>query len=151
MTRADKVMPGPRRFTVPPSLEELTRLAEAELATVPARFTRRLSDVGIMVEERADRATLSRMRIRSPWHLLGLYHGRSLLGRSFLDPTRMPDRIFLYRQPILLWWVRIRLDLALLVRHVLVHEIAHHFGFTDAGIAAIERRAWEDSKSEPPP
>ncbi|MGH7102033.1 MAG: metallopeptidase family protein [Acetobacteraceae bacterium] len=144
-------MPGARWFTAPPSLEDLTRLAEAELATVPARFTRRLCDVGIMVEERADAATLSRMRIRSPWHLLGLYHGRSLLGRSFLDPTRMPDRIFLYRQPILLWWVRVRLDLALLVRHVLVHEIAHHFGFTDAGIAAIERRAWEDSKSEPPP
>ncbi|MGH7050184.1 MAG: metallopeptidase family protein [Acetobacteraceae bacterium] len=151
MIGADKVMPGARWFTVPPSLEELTRLAEAELATVPACFTRRLSDVGIMVEERADAATLSRMRIRSPWHLLGLYHGRSLLGRSFLDPTRMPDRIFLYRQPILLWWVRMRLDLALLVRHVLVHEIAHHFGFTDAGIAAIERQAWEDPESGPPP
>ncbi|MGH7068490.1 MAG: metallopeptidase family protein [Acetobacteraceae bacterium] len=141
------MIPGAHRFTTPPSWDELTALADRELAAIPRRFARHLADVGIMVEERADEATLSRMRIRSPWHLLGLYHGRSLLGRSFLDPGRMPDRIFLYRQPILLWWVRTGLDLTLLVRHVLVHEIAHHFGFTDAGIEAVERRARDDPKS----
>lgn len=142
-------MPAARIFSTPPSLEELTDLAEAELAQIPERFTRHVAGVAIMVEERADDTTLARLGIRSPWNLLGLYRGRSLLGRSFLDPTRLPDTILLFRKALLLWWIRTGVDLAAAVRHVLVHEIAHHFGFTDAGIAAIERGTADEPGSKP--
>lgn len=141
-------MPAQRIFTTPPSLEELTDLATAELAQIPERFTRHVAGVAIMVEERADERTLAALGIRSAWNLLGLYRGRSLLGRSFLDPTRLPDTILLYRKALLLWWVRTGVDLSAAVRHVLVHEIAHHFGFTDAGIAAVEQRAGDDPGPE---
>lgn len=132
---------GRLRFTTPPSLEELAGLAEVELARIPEQFIRHVEGVGIMVEERADAATLRRLGIVSPWHLLGLYRGRSLLGRSFSDPARFPDTILLFRKALLLWWTKMGIDLEAAVRHVLVHEIAHHFGFTDQGIAAVENAA----------
>ena len=75
----------------------------------------------------------------SAWDLTGLYRGTPLIARSVDDIARQPDLIFLYRQPILLEWIETAEDLPRLVRSVLVHEIAHHFGFSDADIEAIER------------
>ncbi len=132
-------MPAPRSFTTPPSLEDLTRLAEAALAAIPAPLARHLEGVGIMVEEQADETTLDEMDLESPWDLTGLYRGTPLGSRSISDPARMPDTIFLYREPILLEWIETGVDLAALVRNVLVHEVAHHFGFSDAEIAALEQ------------
>ncbi|MCW3473413.1 metallopeptidase family protein [Limobrevibacterium gyesilva] len=133
MTRHD-----PRRFTTPPDLDDITDLAERALAAIPSRLRRHVAGVGITVEEMADDATLDEMGIESAWDLTGLYHGTPLHLRSVGDVARMPDRIFLYRQPILLEWVEEGEDLYRLVRNVLVHEIAHHFGFSDAEIEAIE-------------
>ncbi len=132
-------MPALRSFTTPPSLEDLTRLAEAALAAIPAPLARHLEGVGIMVEEQADETTLDEMDLESPWDLTGLYRGTPLGSRSISDPARMPDTIFLYREPILLEWIETGVDLAALVRNVLVHEVAHHFGFSDAEIAALEQ------------
>ncbi len=75
----------------------------------------------------------------SPWDLTGLYHGTPLTERSVSDIARPPDLIFLYRQPILMEWIETGEDLYRLVRNVLVHEVAHHFGFSDADIEALER------------
>jgi len=86
-----------------------------------------------------DDETLDELGIESGWDLTGLYHGTPLTERSFGDAARQPDLIFLYRQPILLEWVETDEDLYRLVRNVLVHEIAHHFGFSDADIEALER------------
>ena len=97
-----------------------------------------MAGVGITVEEMADDETLDEMGIESPWDLSGLYRGTPLHQRSFGDVARAPDLIFLYRQAILLEWIEEGEDLYRLVRSVLVHEIAHHFGFSDADIAAIE-------------
>ncbi|MDA8050164.1 MAG: metallopeptidase family protein [Rhodospirillales bacterium] len=132
-------MPTGRSFTTPPSIEDLTRLAEAALAAIPRRLARYLKGVGIMLEERADEATLAEMGLDSPWDLTGLYRGTPLGNRSVSDPARMPDTIFLYREPILLEWIESCVDLGALVRNVLVHEVAHHFGFSDAEIAALEQ------------
>jgi len=132
-------MPAVHSFTTPPSLEDLTGLAEAALAAIPERLTRHLGGVGIMVEERADETTLEEMDLESPWDLTGLYRGTPLGSRSISDPARMPDTIFLYREPILLEWIETGVDLGALVRNVLVHEVAHHFGFSDAEIAALEQ------------
>jgi predicted Zn-dependent protease with MMP-like domain len=86
-----------------------------------------------------DDDTLDELDIDSAWELTGLYRGTPLTERSVSDPAREPDLIFLYREPILLEWIETGVDLFHLVRNVVVHEIAHHFGFSDADIEAIEK------------
>ena len=95
--------------------------------------------MGIVVEDRADDATLHEMNIESAWELSGLYRGTPLTHRSVMDAVRQPDRIFIYREAILLEWIETGEDLYRLVRNVVVHEVAHHFGFSDADIEAIEQ------------
>ena len=95
---------------------------------------------GISVEEMPDDETLDDLGIESAWDLTGMYRGVPLTQRSLADIAPQPDLIFLYRQPILLEWVETGEDLFRLVRNVLVHEIAHHFGFSDADIEALERK-----------
>ncbi|MBN9508032.1 MAG: metallopeptidase family protein [Alphaproteobacteria bacterium] len=129
-----------RRFTTPPTAEEMAVLAEQALAAIPHRLRRHIKGVGISVEEFADDATLAEMGIESAWELSGLYRGTPLNLRSVDDIARAPDLIFLYRQPILLEWVETDEDLYRLVRNVLIHEVAHHFGFSDAEIEALERQ-----------
>jgi acetylglutamate kinase len=123
----------------PPSADDIADLAERALAAIPARLAQHVTGVGISVEEMPDDETLDDLGIESAWELTGLYRGTPLTERSVSDVVRQPDLIFLYRQPILLEWIETGEDLFRLVRNVLVHEIAHHFGFSDAAIAALER------------
>jgi predicted Zn-dependent protease with MMP-like domain len=132
-------MAGPvREFTTPPSTHELAVLADRALAAIPDRLRQHISDVGIAIEDMPDDATLDEMGIESPWDLTGLYRGTPLHLRSVEQTARTPDLIFLYRQPILLEWVEAGEDLFRLVRNVLIHEIAHHFGFSDDEIDILE-------------
>lgn len=131
-------------FGAPPSLDDIAQLAERALAAIPARLARHLEGVGIAVEESADDETLNEMGIESPWELTGLYRGTPLTARSVDDIARQPDLIFLYREAILLEWIETGEDLFRLVRNVLVHEVAHHFGFSDAEIEALEREMGMD-------
>jgi acetylglutamate kinase len=135
MSRDRNPIPG---FGLPPSLDDITTMAEQALASIPPHLAEHVRDVGIAVEDRADDATLHNLQLKSPWELSGLYRGVPLTQRSVLDPVRQPDRIFLYRQAILLEWIETGEDLYRIVRSVVVHELAHHFGFSDADIAAIE-------------
>ena len=128
-----------RRFTTPPSMAEIEALAERALAGIPARLRQHIQNVGIAVEDMPDDETLDEMGIESAWDLTGLYRGTPLHRRSVSDIARGPDLIVLYRQPILLEWVEAEEDLYRLVRNVLLHEIGHHFGFSDADIEALER------------
>ena len=128
-------------FTLPPTLEDIAALAERALASIPPPLAAHLRDVGAVVEERADDATLDDLGLESTWDLSGLYRGVPLTQRSVMDPVQQPDRIFLFREAILLEWIETGEDLYRLVRNVVVHEIAHHFGFSDADIAAIEADA----------
>ena len=130
-----------RRFTTPPSMAEIEALAERALAGIPARLRQHIQNVGITVEDMPDDETLDEMGIESAWDLTGLYRGTPLHRRSVLDIARGPDLIVLYRQPILLEWVEAEEDLYRLVRNVLLHEIGHHFGFSDADIEALERES----------
>jgi predicted Zn-dependent protease with MMP-like domain len=123
----------------PPSADDIADLAERAFAAIPARLAEHVRGVGISVEEMPDDETLDDLGIESPWDLTGLYHGTPLTERSVSDIARPPDLIFLYRQPILMEWIETGEDLYRLVRNVLVHEIAHHFGFSDAAIEALER------------
>jgi acetylglutamate kinase len=126
-------------FGTPPSLDDIADMAERALVQIPARLARHVHGVGITVEDMPDDETLDELDIDSAWELTGLYRGTPLPERSVSDPAREPDLIFLYRAPILLEWVESGEDLFRLVRNVVVHEIAHHFGFSDAEIEAIEQ------------
>lgn len=122
----------------PPSVTDIERLAGVALASLPRRFKRHLGPVVIRVEEFPDAETGRAMRLASPFDLLGLYRGVALPHKSVSDPLPHTDMIFLYRRPILDYWCDSGEDLALIVRHVLIHEIGHHFGFSDADMERIE-------------
>lgn len=138
MRRTLSPTPG---FTTPPSADDMAAIAEEALAAIPDRLRRHVGDVGIAIEELPDDATLDELGIESAWDLTGLYSGTPLTQRSVDDIVRPPNLIFLYRQPILLEWIETGEELHRLVRNVVIHEVAHHFGFSDAEIAALEAQA----------
>ena len=122
-----------------PSLEEIAALAEAAFAGLPERFRKLAGEVVFRIDDFASEEVLDELGIEDPFELTGLYQGVDLTRRSFFDPSPEPARVFLFRRPILDEWAE-RGDVALsdLVTHVLVHEIGHHFGLSDADIDAIE-------------
>jgi predicted Zn-dependent protease with MMP-like domain len=122
----------------PPSLAEIEQLAKRALGTIPGRLKRHLGAVVICVEEFPDEETEQAMGLDSPFDILGLYRGVALPHKSVSDPRPGMDMIFLYRRPILDYWCETGEDLADLVRHVLIHEIGHHFGFSDDDMERIE-------------
>jgi predicted Zn-dependent protease with MMP-like domain len=124
---------------LPPSLADLEKLAQDALATIPGRLKRHLGPVVIRVEEFPDEETEEAMGLDSPFDILGLYQGIALPHKSFSDPRPDFDMVFLYRRPILDYWCETGEDLSRIVRHVLIHEIGHHFGFSDEDMARIEK------------
>jgi predicted Zn-dependent protease with MMP-like domain len=124
---------------LPPSLADIEALARRALDTIPRRLKKHLGPLSIRVEEFPDAATEAEMALDSPFDILGLYRGVALPHKSISDPRPRLDMIFLYRRPILDYWCETGEDLALIVRHVMIHEIGHHFGFSDADMARIER------------
>lgn len=126
------------RFTAPPSAEEIEEIAAEGLASLPEQFLAQIKNVAIRVEEFADEETLAEMGIDNPFDLTGLYHGVPLIHQSVSDVRAAPEMIFLYRQPILAEWCETDEDLTRLVRHVLIHEIGHHFGYSDEELEAID-------------
>jgi predicted Zn-dependent protease with MMP-like domain len=122
----------------PPTLADIEQLAENALATIPRRLQKHLGRVVIQVDEFPDEETEAAMELDSPFDILGLYRGTALPHKSVHDPQPDPDMVFLYRRPILDYWCETGEDLAGLVRHVVIHEIGHHFGFSDEDMARIE-------------
>ena len=128
-----------RAFGIAPSADEMEALARAALARLPAQFRAHLGDVVLRVEEFADDELLAEMGIEDPFDLTGVYEGLPLHEKSIGHSGTMPDRIRLFREPILAEWVA-RGDETLehLVAHVLVHEVGHHFGLSDETMHALE-------------
>ena len=122
----------------PPSLADIEELANQALGTIPSRLKRQIGAVVIRVEEFPDEGTEQAMGLDSAFDILGLYRGVALPHKSISDPRPNVDMIFLYRRPILDYWCETGEDLADLVRHVLIHEIGHHFGFSDDDMVRIE-------------
>lgn len=125
----------------PPDADALFAMAEAALETMPAVFLPHIQGVVIAVEEFADDEVLKSLDIEHPYDLTGLYEGRPLTERSIDQSGGMPDRVTLYRVPILVEWIETGEPLGGLVRHVLIHEIGHHFGFSDDDMHALEDMA----------
>jgi len=122
-----------------PSLDDFAELAQAAFAALPARFRAQAGAVVFRIEDFADTEILDEMGIEDAFELTGLYQGVDLAHRSVLNPSPETAMVFLYRRPILDEWAE-RGDVSLgdLITHVLVHEIGHHFGLSDADIEAIE-------------
>ena len=123
----------------PPTLADLIALAERALGAIPERFTKHARRIAVVVEEMADDETLDDLGIESGYDLTGLYRGTPMTQASDSAPPHEPDMILLFREPILLEWIETGEDLYRLVRNVLVHELAHHFGFSENDIEALER------------
>ena len=124
-----------------PSLTAVELIADAAYRRLPSDFRALCSDLVIRVEDFPTDDVLSAMKIDSPFDLLGLYSGVDLSHKSVLDVGGLPDMVFLYRRPILDYWAEHEETLGSIVTHVLVHEIGHHFGFSDADMARIEAAA----------
>ena len=124
-----------------PSLTEIEALAQQALATIPGRLARHVKGVVIRVEDFPDEATEKEMGLDDSFELLGLYRGTPLGSKSVTYPQPAIDMIFLYRRPILDYWCETGESLDAVVRHVLIHEIGHHFGFSDADMERLERES----------
>ncbi len=117
------------------------RTAQETIAGLPEPLRSACADVVVMIHDFADPETLQSLKISDPFRLLGLYRGVSMDRRSVYDVAREPDMVFLYRQPILTYARATGEILEDVVRHVTIHEIGHHFGFSDGDMEAIERKS----------
>jgi predicted Zn-dependent protease with MMP-like domain len=126
------------RSRPPPSLDDIAALGETALATIPEPLRAHVQGVVLRVDDFPDEETEREMDLESPFDLLGLYRGVALPHRSTEFTGTMPNMVFLYRRPLLEYWCETGEDLADVVRHVLIHEIGHHFGFSDDDMDALE-------------
>jgi predicted Zn-dependent protease with MMP-like domain len=124
-----------------PGLAEFERIADAAYKRLPSRFRALTGELVIRIEDFPTDEVLDSLGIQSPFDLLGLYSGVDLAKKSVMDVTPLPDMVFLYRRPILDYWAEHEETLGGVITHVLVHEIGHHFGLSDADMARIEAEA----------
>jgi len=134
----DRYYGAAMKHSRPPDLVHIEALAAEAFATIPEDLRRYCGDVAFRVTEFPDEETEREMKLESPYELLGLYRGVSLDEKSVSESPQDVDMIFLYRTPLLDYWCETGEDLSHLIRHVLIHEIGHHFGFSDADMEKIE-------------
>lgn len=127
--------------TLSPSADEIEALARAAIGRLPDAFRAHIGDVVLRIEEFAEQAVLDELGIEDPFDLTGLYTGRPLGTKSVSDSGALPDMIHLYRRPLLEEWIETGVSLEALVAHVVIHEIGHHFGLSDADMHALEAAA----------
>ena len=130
-----------RAFGPPPSLEEMDAHARAALTSLADPFATYLEDVVLIVEDFADDETLHSVGLSDPFELSGIYEGVPVGDKSVDSSGTLPDRIRLFRRPILDEWAESGESLKVLIRHVLIHEVGHHFGLSDEDMHRIEAGA----------
>lgn len=134
---------------IAPSLTDIDAMAREALASLPEELRGYTADVVVLVQEFPDDDVCREMELETPFDILGLYQGISLADKRSDASGTMPDMVFLYRRPILDYWCETGEDLGHVVRHVLIHEIGHHFGFSDETMEAIEEAAEAEEANGP--
>jgi predicted Zn-dependent protease with MMP-like domain len=129
-------------FSIAPSLDDIAAIARAAFDGLPEEFRQLTAGIVFRVDDFPDPATEREMGLQSPFDLMGLYSGIPI-GEKESGMQTGPDMIFLYRRPLLDYWCETEEDLTHLVRHVLIHEIGHHFGLSDEDMERIEAAAGE--------
>ena len=123
-----------------PSLAEMEAMAHEVFERLPVEISALCEDVVVRVEDFPTDEVLDEMEAESEFDLLGLFQGVGLPFRSNDDSGRLPNMVWLYRRPILDYWAEHEEALGDIVRHVLIHEIGHHFGLSDEDMEDIERQ-----------
>ena len=121
-----------------PSPVDIEAIARRTLDRLPSPFAESLEDVVLLIEEVAGGDTARRLGLRHPMQLSGLYEGVPLNRQSIQQSGMLPERITLYRRPIIAEWHSTRVSLEQLVSHIVIHEVGHHFGFSDGDMHALE-------------
>lgn len=121
-----------------PTSADIEAIARHTLERLPSPFAESLGDIVLLIEEVASPETARRVGLRHPMQLSGLYEGVPLNHQSVLQSGTLPERITLYRRPIIAEWQSTRVSLEQLVSHIVIHEVGHHFGFSDDEMHALE-------------
>lgn len=124
-----------------PTETDIDAIARLTLERLPSPFAESLKEIVLQIEPVADVETARRLGLSHPMQLSGLYEGISLNRQSISHSGMLPERITLYSRPILAEWRSTRFSLAEIVSHIVIHEIGHHFGFSDEDMHALEREA----------
>lgn len=133
--------PAERMSGRTPSAADIDGIARETLRRLPSPFAESLGDIVLIIEEVADPDTAKRVGLNHPMQLSGLYEGISLNRQSLQQSGTLPERITLYMRPIIAEWRSTPFSLEQLVSHIVIHEVGHHFGFSDADMHALERDA----------
>lgn len=129
------------RQTFAPDAAAIEQLADVAVSRLPQPFRSHLDGIVVRVDEFPDDRMLAELGIEDPFDLTGLYTGRPIGEQSSMVSGELPAIIHLFRRPLLDEWVETGVSLERLITHVIVHEIGHHFGFSDAQMHAIEDAA----------
>ena len=124
-----------------PSADQIEAIARQTLRRLPQPFAASLGEIVLRIEEVADSETSGRLGLRHPMQLSGLYEGIPLNQQSVSQSGNLPERITLFSAPILTEWRATTFSLEQLVAHIVIHEVGHHFGFSDDDMHAIEDEA----------
>lgn len=124
-----------------PTKAQMQQMAEAVVALLPDHFRAQMGDIVLQVEDFATPEQLAAVNLSNKWELSGLYQGEALPDRSIWQSHRMPARIWLFREPLIAEWRETGVRMDDLVRHVVIHEAGHHFGFSDDDMHALEDKA----------
>ena len=132
-------MTNPPPDSIAPSLALIEQLAHEAVSTLPEPFREPATQVRLRIEDFPEDWMVEELGIEDPFELTGLYDGTPLTEKSVSDQMTRPDAVWLFRRPILDEWAeRGNVSIQDLVTHVVIHELAHHFGWSDADIAAID-------------
>jgi predicted Zn-dependent protease with MMP-like domain len=125
-----------------PTLDDFAALAEAAFAALPEDFKTLAGAVTFAIADFPGDDVLTELKAETPFDLLGLFEGVGLAHADAVPPSGvMTNRVWLYRRPILDYWAEHEETLEAIISHVLVHEIGHHFGLSDADMEALEAKA----------
>jgi predicted Zn-dependent protease with MMP-like domain len=124
-----------------PTAADIDAIARHTLRQLLSPFAESLGDIVLSIEEVADPDTARRVGLKHPMQLSGLYEGVSLNRQSVQQSGTLPERITLYFRPIIAEWQSTSVGLEELVSHIVIHEVGHHFGFSDDDMHALERSA----------